>query len=81
MVEGFVVWGVKGGVGTGHVQSDAFMLHDIDTRWSCGWRVKKGQKRRQGKGLLEVTARVYVEVELLSCIISLLYTKSKNVAV
>lgn len=28
------VWGLEGGVGSGHVQSDAFMLQDIDTWWS-----------------------------------------------
>lgn len=36
---GVSVWGVKGGVGTGHIQSNAFMLQDIDTWWSCGQRV------------------------------------------
>ena len=31
---GISVRWVEGGVGTGHVQSNAFMLQDVDTRWS-----------------------------------------------
>lgn len=58
---GVSVRGVEGGVGAGHVQSDAFMLQDIDTWGSCGQR-EEGETERENENSLEKS--IYMRVEL-----------------